>query len=156
MEKPEMTKYIIRVYALIINKKGQILLSDEFVYGQNTTKFPGGGMEYGEGPLECIQREAMEEFGQEIEISSHFYTTHFYQRAFFFEDHQLISIYYRAHFKEPPRFRISVRPFDFPPGLSGGQSFRWVKISSLTEDRLTFPVDRYVLKLLKAAGGVII
>ena len=33
------------------------------------TKFPGGGMEFGEGTIDCIKRECMEEFGEEVEVT---------------------------------------------------------------------------------------
>jgi ADP-ribose pyrophosphatase YjhB (NUDIX family) len=149
MESPEIRHFNIRVYALILNNTGNILLSDEYVLDQKMTKFPGGGMNFGEGPADCIRREAREEFGQEIEILGHFYTTDFFQRALFYEDHQLISIYYRAKFRESPRFRISDRPFDFPELVNGSQSFRWANISLLQPEELSFPIDRHVLGLLK-------
>ncbi len=144
------SNFIIRVYGLIINEKQQVLLSDEFIMNQQMTKFPGGGMQFGEGPADCIRREALEEFGQEIEIIEHFYTTHFFQKAYFFDNHQLISIYYRIRFTEPIRFAISTKPFDFAEMKNGSQSFRWAGIQSLHEDEMTFPIDKYVVGLLKA------
>ena len=149
MKQAELKQFNIRVYAVIINDKAELLLSDEFRFDRRMTKFPGGGMHLGEGPSDCIRREALEEFGQEILITGHLYTTHFFQRALFYTDQQLISIYYRAKFKDPPRFRISEKPFDFPELVNGSQSFRWEKIATLSEDKLSFPIDRYVLKLLK-------
>ncbi len=145
----DRNKYIIRVYGLIINDTAQILLSDEYAMEMRMTKFPGGGMEFGEGPEDCIKREAMEELGQEIEIVEHFYTTGFFQKAMFFEDHQLVSIYYRIRLKQPPVFRISERPFDFS-AENERQSFRWASIRELTENDLTFPIDRHVMRLLKS------
>jgi len=156
MDEPEnkTRNFIIRVYGLVINKTAQILLSDEYLYDRKMTKFPGGGLEFGEGPEDCIKREALEEFGQEIEIIDHFYTTGFFQPALFFENHQLISIYYTIKFKDEPRFLISEIPFDFPGDLDGGQSFRWADLSDLTEDDLSFPVDRFVLNMLKKRIGL--
>lgn len=149
IELPEIKHFNIRVYGLILNEKEQVLLTDEYVLDREMTKFPGGGLHFGEGPEECLKREAREEFGQEVEIVSHFYTTGFFQRALFFEDHQLISIYYRIRFLEKQRFKISEKAFDFPPRINGSQSFRWADIATLREDELTFPIDRYVLTLLK-------
>jgi len=149
MGLPAIKHFTIRVYGLVIRETAQILLSDEYVLNQKMTKFPGGGLQFGEGTEDCIKREALEEFGQEIEIVDHFYTTGFFQRALFFEDHQLISIYYRIKFKEPPIFKISEKSFDFPELVNGSQSFRWAKISTLQKDELSFPIDRYVLDLLK-------
>jgi 8-oxo-dGTP diphosphatase len=149
MSEEDIKHFNIRVYGLLLKDKKQVLLSDEYMLNQRMTKFPGGGLHFGEGPADCIKREALEEFGQEIEILEHFYTTHFFQRALFLPDHQLISIYYRVHFTEPVRFKISVLPFDFPEMINGSQSFRWADIVTLREEDLSFPVDRYVLGLLK-------
>ena len=68
------------------------------------SKFPGGGMKFGEGPEDCIRREAIEELGQAIEILEHFYTTGFFQKALFYDDHQLISIYYLIRLLNETRF----------------------------------------------------
>jgi 8-oxo-dGTP diphosphatase len=156
MKTTEIKHFNIRVYALIINDKAEVLLSDEYRFDRKMTKFPGGGMLYGEGTVECLRREAMEEFGQELDIIDHFYTTHFFQRAMFHEDQQLISIYYLARFKEPPLFRISVNSFDFPDRIDGSQSFRWARIATLLEDELSFPVDQHVLKLLQKPGSLFV
>ena len=114
MKSQDIKHFNIRVYGILVNEKSQVLLTDEYVLDRKMTKFPGGGLHFGEGPEDCLKREALEEFGQEIEITGHFYTTGFFQRALFYEDHQLISIYYRIVFPESPKFKISERPFDFP------------------------------------------
>jgi 8-oxo-dGTP diphosphatase len=142
-------RYIIRVYALIFNEKKEVLLSDEYVLDTLMTKFPGGGMEVGEGTIDCLKREAIEDFGQPIEILSHFYTTDFFQEAMFFNDAQLISIYYTAKFLEPIRFKISDKPFDFPEKVNGSQSFRWKSATELSAEELTFPIDKKVAEIIK-------
>ena len=152
MALKEIRHFNIRVYGLIINSRKQILLTDEYVLDRKMTKFPGGGLHFGEGPEDCLKREALEEFGQEIEIIGHFYTTGFFQRALFYDDQQLISIYYRAEFKDIPRFRITDKPFDFPSMVNGSQSFRWADIGLLRDEDLSFPIDRHVLGLLRIHG----
>jgi len=142
-------RFVIRVYALIFNDMGEVLLSDEYVLDTLMTKFPGGGLEFGEGTIDCLKREAMEEFGQSIEVVSHFYTTDFYQKAMFHDNTQLISVYYIARFNEKIRFRVSEKPYDFPEKINGSQSFRWKAISELTSDDLTFPIDKQVATMLK-------
>jgi len=146
-------KYNIRVYALIINARNEILLSDEFQLDMKMVKFPGGGMEHGEGTIDCLQREAMEEFGQSLINIRHFYTTDYYQQALFFKDTQLVSIYYLADFSEAIRFRVSGKPFDIPEMKNGQQSFRWVPLSAVVDEDLTFPIDRKVIRLLKDQSG---
>lgn len=146
----EIKFFNIRIYGLFINKEKQVLLTDEYVLDQKMTKFPGGGLQFGEGTIDCLKREALEEFGQEAEVFEHFYTTDFFQRALYFEDHQLISVYYRAGFREQLQFKISEKPFDFPAMVNGSQSFRWAYINKLNPDDLTFPIDRHVVTLLKS------
>jgi len=148
-------EFVIRVYGIIRNEKNEVLISDEFQLGMKMTKFPGGGLHFGEGTLDCLKREFKEECnGQEIVNSEHFYTTDFYQKALFYKHHQLISIYYMARLKEPICFKISEKPFDFAEMNNGNQSFRWVKIDDLNETELTFPIDKIVsIKLKKQFGS---
>ncbi|HEX2934926.1 MAG TPA: NUDIX domain-containing protein [Bacteroidales bacterium] len=145
----ESKKFVIRVYAIIINDDKEVLLSDEYIKNTYMTKFPGGGLEWGEGTVDCLKREAMEEFGQRIDIVSHFYTTDYFQKALFFEETQLLSIYYRAKFPDPIRFTISTKSFDFPNIQNGNQSFRWKSLSSLTAEDFSFPIDQKVALMLK-------
>jgi len=142
-------QFTIRVYAVIINEKNEVLLSDEFRLGMKMTKFPGGGLEFGEGTIDCIKREAMEEMGQEIEIIRHLYTTDYFQPALHNPDIQVISIYYLAKFKEKPKFKISLSTFDFDGEEEGNQSFRWKAISDLSEKDLSLPIDKKVVSLIK-------
>lgn len=145
----QINKYIIRVYALIINKDNEVLISDEFQLNMRMTKFPGGGMEFGEGTIDCLKREAIEEFGQEIEVLEHFYTTDYFQATQFYKDAQLVSIYYRAKFINPIKFRISNKSFNFEEEQNGAQSFRWRNINELDSKEMTFPIDKKVVILLK-------
>lgn len=142
--------FVIRVYGIIFNQKNEILISDEFQLGTKMTKFPGGGLKFGEGTIDCLIREIKEECnGQEIQSIRHFYTTDFYQKALFYENSQLISIYYFAEIKPPVQFKTSNKSFDFEKMENGNQSFRWIKINSINEDEFTFPIDRFVILKLK-------
>ena len=75
-----MPLFNVRVYGLLINNQNEVLVSDEQEYGMRFTKFPGGGLEYGEGDML--------------------------------------------------------------------QAFRWLKLDTLSADDFTFPIDKYVAKLL--------
>ena len=55
------TNFNLRVYGLLINELNQVLISDENRNGFAFTKFPGGGMEFGEGFKETLIREFQEE-----------------------------------------------------------------------------------------------
>jgi ADP-ribose pyrophosphatase YjhB (NUDIX family) len=151
-----MTKgeFVIRVYGIIRNAKNEILISDEFQMGMQMTKFPGGGLHFGEGTIDGLKREFKEECnGQEIINLEHFYTTDFYQKALFYENHQLISIYYLANLKDPVCFKISEKSFDFKEMRNGNQSFRWKHVNDLNEVEMTFPIDKLVLNKIKNKFG---
>jgi 8-oxo-dGTP diphosphatase len=148
MKTPD--NFVIRVYGIIINENQEVLLSDEFQLEMKMTKFPGGGLESGEGTIDGLKRELSEECnGQEIINIKHFYTTDFFQKALFYDNKQLISIYYTAELAKPIRFNISGKPFDFQEYKDGNQSFRWVKIKNLNADEITFPIDKFVAGKLK-------
>jgi 8-oxo-dGTP diphosphatase len=141
--------FIIRVYGIVFNDKNEVLLTDEFQLGMKMTKFPGGGLQFGEGTTECLVREFKEECnGQELENIRHYYTTDYFQKALFFENHQLISIYYLTDLIMPLRFKISEKPFDFEKPENGSQSFRWANLTETTYDELSFPIDKVVFQQL--------
>lgn len=142
--------FVIRVYGIIINENQEVLLSDEFQMGMRMTKFPGGGLEFGEGTIAGLRREFREECnGQELKNIKHFYTTDFFQKALFYDNKQLISIYYTAEIDKPVKLQTSDISFDFQENTNGNQSFRWVKIKNLNEDEITFPIDKFVTGKLK-------
>jgi 8-oxo-dGTP diphosphatase len=142
----------VRVYGIFI-QNGQVLVSDEIVFGQNITKFPGGGLEFGEGPADCIRREMLEETGQAFEVVKHFYTTDFFQPSAFDPSHQVISIYYEVTTGAELVFPVSQKEFDFPEKQQGAQSFRWLAINEIRYDSFTLPVDRRVAELLRKPLG---
>src|ERR1700761_2378641 len=88
-----MYPFNVRVYGILINDDNQVLISDEEEYGMRFTKFPGGGLEPGEGLIDGLKREFVEECDAEIEVLEHFYTTDFYVKSAF-NDSQVISVYY--------------------------------------------------------------
>src|SRR5436190_2132821 len=126
-----LKRFNIRVYGLLINQNGQILLADEvFKNGHKATKFPGGGLELGEGLIEGLKREFKEEAGIEIAVAAHFYTTDFFQESYFDNESQIISIYYLCESEEWGKIKVTHKKFDFEiiPGREC-ESFRWIEIS---------------------------
>ena len=87
-----MYNFNVRVYGLLINERQEILISDEQEYSYRFIKFPGGGLEYGEGLTDGLKREFLEECALDIEVVSHFYTTDFFVKSAF-NDSQIISVY---------------------------------------------------------------
>ena len=137
----------IRVYGLLINEKNEVLVTDEYRFGKEMTKFPGGGMQFGEGTIECLLREFEEELNCQIEVLKHFYTTDFFQQSAFHKEHQLMSVYYFVKNVSPISSRISTAKYDFQK-TEGAQSFRWISLSELSEDDFTFPIDKKVAGML--------
>lgn len=144
-----MRKFNVRVYGLLINEHQEVLLSDEEEHGKRFIKFPGGGLEYGEGLIDGLKREFLEECDLEVEIIRHFYTTDFFVVSVF-GGGQLISVYYLVEAKADLTIKISDKVYDFEgQEEKSKQSFRWVPIKELSKEALTFPVDQHVVELLK-------
>jgi 8-oxo-dGTP pyrophosphatase MutT (NUDIX family) len=143
----------IRVYAIIFNDdNSSVLVADEFQKNMFMTKFPGGGLHYGEGTLECLQREIEEELNGRLTDITHFYTTDFFQQDAFHRHLQLISIYYKAHLISDKQFPTSLTPVGSEENqkLSNGYiAFRWVPLNAINKKMFTFPIDQYVCDLLK-------
>jgi 8-oxo-dGTP diphosphatase len=139
----------IRVYGLLINEKQEILLSDEEEFGKRFIKFPGGGLEFGEGLIEGLKREFIEECNLSITVENHFYTTDFFIESIF-GGGQLISIYYFVKPNHDIDFKIADFEFDFlGQEMNTKQSFRFIPIKDLEEKHVTFKVDKHVVNLLK-------
>ncbi|MCX6306777.1 MAG: NUDIX domain-containing protein [Bacteroidetes bacterium] len=144
----QVNQFNIRVYGFLI-EQDNILVTDEFRLGIYMTKFPGGGLQFGEGTIECLKREFMEEMGTEIEIVSHFYTTDFYQPTTLLpSEMQLFNIYYLVTAAKPYRFETTLKRNDIP-NIDGSQCFRWIRIAHLKEEDFTFPIDQFIVGELK-------
>jgi 8-oxo-dGTP diphosphatase len=143
-------KFNVRVYGICINEKNELLVADERIKGKEITKLPGGGLEFGEGTVDCVKREFVEETGQEIAVIRHFYTTDFFVPSAFNPQSQVISIYYEVKFVKPARFAVQTKKFDFPSGANNIFVFRWVNLKDLQPSEFTFPIDRKVAELLLA------
>jgi len=152
LSKPQ--KFTIRVYGLLIHNH-QILVSDEFIRGNYFTKFPGGGLELGEGTRSCLEREFLEETGLHVTVQEHFYTTDFFQISAFNTIDQIISIYYKvsALDEDIAHLKTTSIPFDFTPeeiADTNGQyeRLRWIPLSSLTNESVHLPIDKVVVNIL--------
>jgi ADP-ribose pyrophosphatase YjhB (NUDIX family) len=140
-------RFNIRVYGLLINHESEILLSSEVRKGFAFTKFPGGGLQWGEGVIACLKREWQEELGLEIEVEGHFYTTEVFQRSAFREQDQLISLYYKLNASTASQIQNGQVALDVAEGDT--HVFEWKSINELQAEDLSFPIDRKVLDLLK-------
>ena len=140
---------------LLDEDKTSILLSDEIVGGEYFTKFPGGGLEYGEGILDCLHREATEELGPDVEVLRQLYTSEIFQVSRFKPEDQIICVYYECCLQPDnlgrrlPSFRVASQKFDFLENREREESFRWQFIETLKEEDLSLPLDQQVVVQLK-------
>jgi 8-oxo-dGTP diphosphatase len=148
-----MSYFNVRVYGLLINQNNEVLISDEEEYGFRFSKFPGGGLELGEGLIDGLKREFVEECDAEIEVLSHFYTTDFFEKSSF-NDSQVISVYYLVKEKAPLQLAFKDIIYDFDGEGEILQAFRWVKIQDLNIKDITFKTDKTVAHLLKEQYSV--
>jgi 8-oxo-dGTP diphosphatase len=151
-----MQKFNIRVYGILINELKEVLVSDEFIRGNYYTKFPGGGLEFGEGTRDCLRREFVEEMNLRVDVGEHLYTTDYFQMSAFNPDHQIISIYYMVRPLEEIAVRLSANPFDFDEHQMATynlqketESFRFIDWNTLSEESVTLPIDKIVVRILK-------
>ena len=146
----------VRVYGVLINEQKQVLVADEFIRGGYYTKFPGGGLEFGEGTRDCLKREIKEEMDLEAEIGEHIYTTDFFQLSAFNPEHQIISIYYQVNPLEKIKFPLRITPFDFDEqqlkvyaSTNETETFRFIGWDEFSEECMTLPIDKIVARMIK-------
>ncbi|HMG82252.1 MAG TPA: NUDIX domain-containing protein [Ferruginibacter sp.] len=146
----------VRVYGILINEARQVLVSDEYIRGNYFTKFPGGGLEVGEGTRDCLKREFKEEMNLEVEIGDHIYTTDFYQQSAFNAEHQIIAIYYYVKALEPIKAPLRNKPFDFDEAqlkiyeeAKQIETVRFIDWNDFSADTVSLPIDKIVAATVK-------
>lgn len=151
-----MNSFNIRVYGILLNEKKQVLVSDELIRGNYYTKFPGGGLHFGEGTRDCLKRELKEELGIDTEIGQHIYTTDFFQLSAFRPDQQIISIYYAVKPLEKISVPLRLKHFDFDEeqmivyeATGETETFRFIEWEEFSEDCVTLPIDKIVARIIK-------
>ncbi len=130
-------RFNIRVYGLWLNE-GRVLVSEEEIKGTNIVKFPGGGLEFGEGAIDCLKREWKEELDMDVEVLSHFYTTDYYQPSAF-DKSQVVSIYYL------------VKPLtdnNYIVNKNDNEVSYWMKLTDITKETFPLPVDKRVAEMI--------
>lgn len=151
-----MPSFNLRVYGIYINEKKQVLVADEFIRGKYYTKFPGGGLEFGEGTRDCLKREFLEEMNLRIEVGEHIYTTDYFQLSGFNADHQIISIYYHVKPLEPISVPLRSTAFAFDEQQlavyqTAGEveTFRFIDWEEFGEESVTLPIDKVVARRMR-------
>jgi ADP-ribose pyrophosphatase YjhB (NUDIX family) len=148
--------FTIRVYGILLGENKQVLVSDEFIRGNYYTKFPGGGLEFGEGTRDCLKREFKEEMDLDVKIGDHLYTTDFFQMSAFNPEDQIVSIYYFVEALEPIKAPLRNKPFDFDKReleiyqkTGETETFRFIDRDLFSEETVNLPIDKVVAGILK-------
>ena len=131
-------KINIRVYAIYLNEKNELMALDEGYAGEKLIKLPGGGLEYGEGTIECLHREFAEELNLKIEVLEHFYTQEDFLVSRFRENEQLLTIYYTVNILNLEELKIIDESIE---------KVKWISLHE--ENPLPLPIDKIVFEKLK-------
>lgn len=131
-------KINIRVYAIYLNKNQELMALDEGYAGEKLIKLPGGGLEFGEGTIECLHREFAEELNLKIEVLEHFYTQEDFLVSRFRENEQLLTIYYTVNILNLEDLKILDDSIE---------NVKWISLHE--ENPLPLPIDKIVFQKLK-------
>ena len=131
-------KINIRVYAIFLNEKNELMALDEGYAGEKLIKLPGGGLEFGEGTIECLHREFAEELNLKIEVLEHFYTQEDFLVSRFRENEQLLTIYYTVNILNLEDLNILDDSIE---------NVKWISLHE--ENPLPLPIDKIVFEKLK-------
>lgn len=133
-----INKINVRVYAAIVKDRKVLVLHEEYV-GEQLMKFPGGGLEFGESVLECVQRELEEELNITVKNIEHLYTQEDFLVSKFRSSEQLLTIYYLADMVDENELLI------MDPCI---EKIEWVSLES-EENPFPLPIDQIVFDVLK-------
>ena len=131
-------KINIRVYAIYLNEKNELMALDEGYAGEKLIKLPGGGLEFGEGTIECLHREFAEELNLKIEVLEHFYTQEDFLVSRFRENEQLLTIYYTVNILNLEELKIIDESIE---------KVKWISLHK--KNPLPLPIDKIVFQKLK-------
>lgn len=134
MSKP----FNVRIYGLAIHKRKLLILEEPFM-GRMVKKFPGGGLEFGEGTRDCLKREFKEELNLDINVTGHFYTQDFFLQSGLDSNEQILMIYYRVELIDISQLILIDKEI---------KNLIWLELNSLTKEKLSLPTDRLVTEML--------
>ena len=134
-----MPGFNVRTYGVLLSKDlNQVLLVEEMIEGRRLLKFPGGGIELGEGPAEALKREFKEELEFSVEVESVFYVSPNFHVSYF-RPQQFLGLYWRLRWSD-----LNQVPTSQNPNIKA----HWKNISALRPEELTHPLDQEVVRHL--------
>jgi ADP-ribose pyrophosphatase YjhB (NUDIX family) len=125
-------RFNVRVYGICI-ANDKLLVNEEIIRGKKIIKLPGGGLNWGEGTIDCLKREWKEELNIDIDVAGHFYTTDFFQPSAY-DNSQVISIYYTVT-AEIPGVILNTE---------SNERTYWMDLKDISADTFTLAIDKVV------------
>lgn len=126
----ELNGFNVRVYAVCVRNNQLLTLVEPFA-GNMVRKLPGGGLEFGEGPKDCLEREFMEELNLTIRVTAPFFIQEHYVPSLVKNNKQIVMLYFLAEIIDEAQLQIN------DPNI---QAVEWVTIGP--ECPMTLPVDK--------------
>lgn len=142
-------QFNIRVYGLLINSDNEVLVVDEYIKDKLITKFPGGGLEFGEGLKDCLIREFIEETGNKVKVEELFFVNENFVPSFLSKKQQIISFYYLVTASKKFKVNYTSKDFEFEEYSEDIHGFRWLPVKALKVAEFDLPIDKMVVKKLK-------
>lgn len=141
-----MTRITQRVYGIVINERNEVLISDEYRFGRYFRKFPGGGIELGEGIIDGLKREFQEELGSEVKSYEFLFFNDYFQKSSFDTQTQVTCFYYLVECTNTNK--LGLESYKVPLTRDGEQQ-QWISLHQLEPNALTFPIDQDALRVFK-------
>tara|TARA_B100001094_G_scaffold83894_1_gene80207 strand:- start:1198 stop:1650 length:453 start_codon:yes stop_codon:yes gene_type:complete len=135
-----------RVYGFLINNSKQVLVSAERFNGIPLIKFPGGGVEWGEGLQEALIREFKEELKISIGVKENIYFNDFPVESAIDKRYQVQAFFYHVEPLEPMRFSTVL---SLKPPEKNTENFIWVDLKNLNEELFTYEIEKEAVKALR-------
>jgi 8-oxo-dGTP diphosphatase len=150
-------RFTVRCYGILQNSKGELLYTIEKINDQDFTKFPGGGLEFGEGPEDCVVREFEEETGLKVFCSRHIYTSGFFVQSAFDAEEQVIGIYYKVKPLDENILFDKILLKEKKQDFRGNQNIIkpiWISAKTPADEIHTFELDKVALAEFKKLSGI--
>lgn len=135
-------KFNIRVYGIWIRDQ-KILVSNENIDGFKMTKLPGGGLEFGEGPKDCIIREFKEELDVDITVKQLVHATESFVQSVFRKNEQVLAMHYLVECEDEIASLNTTQTTHV--GRQNIHAFEWVSLAGLDLSTFTFEMDQLAL-----------
>jgi 8-oxo-dGTP diphosphatase len=133
-----MNQWNIRVYVFAIYNNHFLVLHEPFS-GKMVNKLPGGGVEFGESPINTINREFQEEFGIILEQKPQLvYVDEWPQVHPVHQHQQLLTMYYKLSLHSD---KITLMDDSI-------KNYQWLSFSKESEQCLDLPFDKRALNFL--------